>query len=532
MRYLLLLSVLFCSVACKNSSSKNGLNKKDSLPATTNIDASIKGNFSNQRKLVLTDNEISAFFQQYKDVEVYDSAVTAFYQMRERRYAWFDENGLTEPAHNLFNRLSNLKDEGLRMFPPYIDELDSMMMADQVLSVEKDYQTELLLSALYFYYAKHVWEGVDEKESIAQEWYLPRKKVNAGDYLDSLLSNSSNQSNFEKPLYKQYYLLRDALKKYYQLSESGGWEQIHTRLKKIQLKDSLPEIIAIKTRLVKTGELAVHDSSMVFNEELLDAVKKFQENNGLESDGIIGAGVLTAMNVSVEKRIEQIMINMERCRWVPAQLSNEYLVVNIPDYKLYAFKGDSLLWDMNVVVGKALHKTVIFYGELKYVVFSPYWNVPNSIYKAEIVPGMAKDPAYLEKHNMEKYGNTVRQKPGPNNSLGLVKFLFPNSYNIYLHDTPSKNLFSRSNRAFSHGCIRVADPLFLSKYLLRDEPEWTEEKIVAAMHKGKERYVQLKETVPVFIAYLTAWVSGEGALQFREDIYKRDERLAKTILKK
>jgi L,D-transpeptidase YcbB len=185
---------------------------------------------------------------------------------------------------------------------------------------------------------------------------------------------------------------------------------------------------------------------------------------------------------------------------------------------------------MNVVVGQAVHKTVIFNGDLKYVVFSPYWNVPPGILKNEVLPGIRRDPNYLTIHRMEKVGNNYRQKPGANNSLGLVKFLFPNSYNIYLHDTPSKDLFGRDNRAFSHGCIRLAEPKKLAEYLLRDQPQWTSEKITQAMNAGKEQYITLKDPVPVFIAYFTAFVSSDGKLNFRQDVYNRDSRLAKTIL--
>ena len=185
---------------------------------------------------------------------------------------------------------------------------------------------------------------------------------------------------------------------------------------------------------------------------------------------------------------------------------------------------------MNVVVGKDLHQTVVFNGDIKYVVFSPYWNIPPSILKKEILPAIKKNPNYLSKNNMEWNGNGVRQKPGPSNALGLVKFLFPNSFNIYLHDSPAKNLFGAQTRAFSHGCIRLAEPKKLAVYLLKDDPQWTEKKIDAAMHAGKEKYVTLKNPVPVFIGYLTAWVDQQGRLNLRKDIYKRDQALAEMLL--
>jgi len=236
------------------------------------------------------------------------------------------------------------------------------------------------------------------------------------------------------------------------------------------------------------------------------------------------------MNAPISKLIQQIIVNMERSRWVPVDLVSNYIVVNIPAYKLSVYENDTVAWTMNVVVGKPAHKTVIFNGNIKYIVFSPYWNVPSSILKNEVLPGIKRNKNYLASHNMEWNGGSVRQKPGPKNSLGLVKFLFPNSYDIYLHDTPSKSLFGENTRAFSHGCIRLAEPQKFAEYLLRNDPSWNKQKIVAAMNSGKEQYVTLKETVPVFIAYFTAWVDRQGKINFRNDVYKRDSRLDKMIL--
>jgi L,D-transpeptidase YcbB len=223
------------------------------------------------------------------------------------------------------------------------------------------------------------------------------------------------------------------------------------------------------------------------------------------------------------------MVNMERCRWVPAALTGDYFIINIPAFELFAFEKDSVVFTMKVVVGQEVHKTVIFNGDLKYVVFSPYWNVPPDIMNREILPAIRKNPSYLAKHDMEWNGKVLRQKPGPQNPLGRVKFLFPNSYNIYLHDSPAKILFNKDSRAFIHGCIRLAEPKKMALYLLRNNPQWTEEKIDAAMNSGKEQWVTLKDPVPVYIAYLTAWVGRDGKLNLRNDIYHRDQQLASML---
>jgi murein L,D-transpeptidase YcbB/YkuD len=223
---------------------------------------------------------------------------------------------------------------------------------------------------------------------------------------------------------------------------------------------------------------------------------------------------------------------MERCRWISPEFARAkaYIVVNIPSFKLNLIRNGKSELESPVIVGKYVTKTVIFSGMLSYIVFSPYWNLPQSIINKEVKPGMAKNKNYLEAHNMEWNNGQVRQKPGKNNSLGLVKFIFPNSNDIYMHDTPVKSLFARESRAFSHGCIRVGKPRDLAIALLEDDPNWTPQKIDAAMHAGKENTYVLKNKIPVYIGYLTAWVNQQGEINFYDDIYENDERLARLLI--
>ena len=207
-------------------------------------------------------------------------------------------------------------------------------------------------------------------------------------------------------------------------------------------------------------------------------------------------------------------------------------MVNIPSFNLTYFKNGKPALESKVVVGKSLNRTVVFSADMKYIVFSPYWDVPPSILKKEILPAIAKNPNYLEEHDMEWFDGRVRQRPGLENSLGLVKFVFPNSNNIYLHDTPSKNLFNEEKRAFSHGCIRVAKPVELANLILKDDKAWNPEKIAAAMYSGIETWHPLKNKIPVYIGYFTAWVDDDGILHFYEDVYKRDNQLANLIFTK
>jgi len=225
-------------------------------------------------------------------------------------------------------------------------------------------------------------------------------------------------------------------------------------------------------------------------------------------------------------------MNMDRMRWMASDSGNSLIVVNIPEFVLHVYEKNKKVFDMNVVVGKEGHSTMMFNGDLNQVVFCPYWNVPSGIVQKEIVPEMETHPDYLEKQDMEMTGKdenglpVIRQKPGDKNALGKVKFLFPNSFNIYFHDTPVKSLFQKNKRAYSHGCIRLENPEKMAGYVLRNQPEWTPEKIREAMNSGEQRFVRVKDPIPVVITYYTAWVDDDGKLNFRGDIYGHDNDLA------
>ena len=444
-------------------------------------------------------------------------------------YAWYETSGLIEEAAHLYTHLNNLQDEGILEEAPYIKNLDSLIN-DPVVTTKPDSVLEILLTAEYLFYADRVWNGISENQTSKLEWYLPRKKLDLPYITDSLIRDTSAPLFSDNYSNQQYNLLKSSLKKYRQLEISADWKQIDVK-NKFKLNDHSPDIVLIRKKLYELGDLDQNTGSDIFDDSLQSAIKSFQIRYGMKVDGIMGAAFLKYLNTPIQEYIRKIIINMERARWVPLDLKSHYLLINIPSFTLYAYDNNNLDFSMNVVVGKNVHKTVLFSGDIKYIVFSPYWDVPASILKNEILPGIQKDPNYLKRNNMEWVGSRVRQKPGPKNSLGLVKFLFPNSYNIYLHDTPAKSLFQESTRAFSHGCIRLGEPEKLANYLLRNSPDWTPEKINAAMHKGVEKYVTLKNPVPVYIGYLTAFVDNKGRINFRDDIYKRDDALGKMIIK-
>lgn len=462
-----------------------------------------------------------------------------FYNARNYQYAWFFSDGVAEQAFNFLNQQTDymaysgdtsLKNIALKQL------YDTLENGGRIVPMNDSNRlnTELLLTGQFFRYAEKAYQGNNSLDAADLKWFIPRKKINMVATLDSLIAHKGEKPTAYEPLNIYYQRLKESLLQYYEIEKKGGWEPVVTNRKKLQKGDTGEVIIAIKNRLRRTGDFDLSDSSDLFTDSLVTAVKRFQHRYGTTEDGIVGAAMLKEMNQPVQKRIRQMLINLERMRWVPAKVEGDYLLVNIPEFKLHIFENSKPVYAMNVVVGTSQNNTVIFYGDLKYVVFSPYWNVPAGILKNEVIPGMKKDKNYLSKHNMEINGYTgglpnVRQKPGPNNSLGKVKYLFPNSYSIYMHDTPAKSLFGESRRAFSHGCIRLGEPKKLATFLLRKDSSWTSKAIDAAMNSGKEKYITLKDAVPVFIGYFTSWVDSKGDLNFRDDVYGHDARIEKKM---
>jgi L,D-transpeptidase YcbB len=533
MRKILCFIGLLSIWGCRDSNNKSEADrKKDSINKEVQQTArDIAGNFSDQSTLRFSSSRLDSFFIKYDTLRGFQNDLKQFYTTRHYAFAWYTDSGLTEQASHLYVRLENLPEEGLNVVLPYKRTLDSLINIGNTQTTDQKSETELLLTSLYFFFAQKVWGGMEESATQQVDWLMPRKKLSYAGLLDSMLKPGGTSTAI-KPVYRQYSLLKEYLKKYKALPPDNITITLPGN-KPIRPGDTSLMIIKLRKKLMLLGDLpnGYDTTSGIYDSILLTAVKRFQKRHGMKEDGIAGGGMVRELNVPVQKRIEKIIVNMERNRWLPTDVRGRYLAVNIPEFVLHAYNDDSLLWNMNVVVGRDVNKTVIFAGTINQIVFSPYWNVTANILKKEILPGIQKNPAYLETHHMEKFGDGVRQKPGPWNSLGGVKFLFPNSHNIYLHDTPSKSLFQESKRAFSHGCIRVAEPKNLAMYMLRDDPTWTEERITKAMASGKEQYVAVKNPMPVYITYFTAWVDRQGDLNFREDIYNRDSQLSNLLMK-
>ena len=341
-------------------------------------------------------------------------------------------------------------------------------------------------------------------------------KIQALQFQPIIKDNGSNKSNCHEGLEKE--IIRNQ-----SIEKNGGWSKIIWEKKTIQLGDSSELVQHIRKRLALTAETNEKDTSGIFDKQFEEDIIGFQTRNGLKPDGRIGIATLNALNIPVQERIRQIKVNMERCLQLPENFGDKYIIVNIPAFELIAIKKNTPVFKSKIVTGKESDKTAIFKGTMQYVVFAPYWNIPKSIMYKEILPSVARHPGYLEQNNMEWFDGKIRQRPDPWNALGGVKFIFPNAYNMYMHDTPAKTLFNENSRAFSHGCIRIEEPVKMSLFLLEDQKEWNLERINAAMKMEKETVVVLKEKTTVHILYFTAFIDENGILNFRRDIYGRDK---------
>jgi murein L,D-transpeptidase YcbB/YkuD len=462
----------------------------------------------------------------------------SFYNTRDYQYAWFSSNGLTEQAlgfWNLRNYAAYSGDTSLKN--KTLEQKMNAIMAEDTLQVSASdksvLNTELALTQSLIMYALGNYEkGYVKRKEL--ERFIPFKKEDAVTVADSLINKKHKDDKYFADVNDSYKSLKTELEKYLQIVKSGGWPGITGDVKTYKKGTSSPEIAVLKKRLQISGDMQAQDTSRVFDDTLTNAIKFFQNRLGLTQDGLITASLLNDLNISAQQRLQQILINMNRMRWMPQEPQGQLILVNIPEFILHVVDGKNKVFDMPVVVGKEGHNTMMFTGKLSQIVFSPYWNVPPSIVKKEILPKMQSDPNYLQEQNMEVTGNAgglpvIRQLPGEKNSLGRVKFLFPNSYDIYFHDTPAKSLFSKDKRAFSHGCIRLSDPEKMAEYLLQDNPNWTPDKIEEAMNSDTPQTVPVKNPVLVFITYYTAWVDENGLLNFRDDIYKRDSTVANKM---
>jgi murein L,D-transpeptidase YcbB/YkuD len=488
---------------------------------------------------IIDSSAIATFLSRHPEYSGDSTAVLDFYQQRGMQFAWIVGDSLSGSAE-AFMDFASMPDSAAPDTAPrtsQLAEIHDEAHAQEGHSAPCDScltDIELRLTAEFFRFADRRYNGYLSRDVRDLNWFIPRGKKDLTRLLDSMAVGKMDLSAYE-PVHPQFPLLRAAIARYRTIVDSP-WTalELPAQKRKLQRRDSAEVVGAIRHRLFLLGDLASDDSSERFDSSLATGVKNFQQRHGLAPDGVIGAGFFKAIDVPPADRLRTMLINIERLRWVPEKLPANLILVNIPEFRLHVFDGDSEALSMDVVVGARATHTVVFSDTLTQVVFSPGWTLPESITRNEVLPAIKKDSHYLSKHHMEIIGGSkampiIRQKPGPDNSLGLVKFLFPNSYGIYMHDTPAKSLFGAEARAFSHGCIRVSQPKALAEFLLRDDPSWTSERMDKAMHGGKELFVPLKIKRPVLIAYYTSWVDAAGRVNFRDDVYGHDARLGQEL---
>ena len=468
--------------------------------------------------------------------------VRRFYQAQNYQLIWINGSKPSKRFGELVKVLDAAEDHGLPA-ALYRTPLHDPSVANAQIASERAPELDVQTTAAFFRYFLHLTSGRLDPRELQSLWTLRPKRPDLVDALTGAIRNNDLVRVMQElqPPQQEYREMQQALKRYRAIASKGGWPSVPTiaRLKPGEQSTVVP---VLRQRLAIEGDLdAAHekDPSPVYDATLVDAVKRFEERHRIKPDGLVDAELVKAMNVPVEMRIRTIELNLERWRWLPNEMPARYIFVNVPDFRLETIENGKTVMDMRVVVGAADNKTPIFADEMTHVVFSPYWNVPPNIAQEETIPRAARDPGFLDRNNMEVVGPSgdvvdpssvdwssangyrVRQRPGSGNALGGVKFMFPNNFDVYLHDTNATTLFDRIERGLSHGCVRVEEPYKLAQYVLRDQPDWTPEAIDEAMKSGREKHVKLKAAIPVFIVYKTAWVH-QGGVRFLKDLYGHD----------
>lgn len=479
------------------------------------------------------------------------------YQNNGRSSLWVTASGPSERAVEIFSTLKNSGVDGLTPADYGVEEITALWEATEP---EELARLDTLITVNLIQYIHDISRGHLELRDAD-----PHLFAEAGDadfdplaMVDKVLAASDLSVFFAKlpPAHSHYAELKRSLEVYLDLAQRGGWNQI-PQGKIIRPGDRDQRIAAIVTRLAATNDLItpVEDDSLYLY-SLVPSVKKFQTRHGLNPDGEVGPNTLAAMNIPVHEAVRKIMINMARWRWQAHHLGEKYILVNIANFNLSGFDNGEVKINFPVIVGKLQAQTPVFSDKVQYVTFNPFWNIPASIARDEELPGLRNDPFHLVKRHIRVFPNwnedaeeldstsidweaisesqisgyRLRQDPGPWNALGDVKFIFPNKYAVYMHSTSLPHLFQEKQRDFSHGCIRVSDPLALAEFILsQGEQRLPQEEIEQIIQTGERKVVVAETPVPVHITYQTTWVGGDGLVYFGRDIYGRDKKLARAL---
>lgn len=501
----------------------------------------------------------------HSDFSNYRIQLSNFYQLSNFSLVWSDNGLPTNPARAVIEILRSAQSKGLepedydgsrwearlsRFRQPGFDGVDLARF-------------DLAVTVSAIRYISDLAFGRVNPRAVGCLIDVDTKRCDLPDLMREIASGGNTRAILSsvEPPFEGYQRTLKALEVYRRLAQQGNSGKLPTLTRTVEPGGSYSGVSQLAHLLQRLGDLSADFTlpldSQVYEGDLVDAVRHFQIRHGLDADGCIGKSTLQQLNTPISHRVRQLELTLERWRWVPHQFSRPPIVVNIPEFRLRAFdESYRTELEMKVVVGKAYrHRTPVFAADLKYVIFHPYWNVPRAIQRAELVPHLERDLSYLTKHGYEvvkregqiapsqsvsddllakiRSGDlTLRQLPGAQNALGRVKFMLPNENNVYLHDTPAHELFSRSRRDFSHGCIRLEHADELAIWVLRDDPDWPPGRITAAMNRNRTIQVNLNHPIPVLIIYGTAVVLDKGDVRFFDDIYRYDALLDVQLAKR
>jgi len=465
-----------------------------------------------------------------------------------------------ENLNQMYFVLLNIYKEGLNPEDYHLSAIeklaDKIILSDEpgVADIEN---LELLLTDALLVMSSDLAIGRTDAETIDPQWKASRRVLPADWdlFIESTLQNQCIVESLQKltPRHREYSNLKKSLEQYRQIEEKGGWGRFVSSMPKLEIGMCHPDIALIRNRLAFNQgyfENGNEDFNL-FDQVLYEQVRLFQERNGLTADGVVGKSTIEAMNITVEERIASIEGNLERWRWLNEDLGDRYITVNIANFELQVIENSNMVFRTRVIVGRNVRKTPVFSSMMTYLVLNPAWTVPPTILNSDIIPSVIANPDYLSEKNLKilrsdgtevnplsidwkkvvtnGFPYSIRQEAGPDNALGRVKFIFPNKYSVYIHDTPNRNLFGSTNRSLSSGCIRVNNYLELAAWLMKDDPSWTSAQIKKVIDQGKERTVILAKPIKVHIVYLTAWASDDGTVYFRKDIYERDQSLLTAL---
>jgi murein L,D-transpeptidase YcbB/YkuD len=492
--------------------------------------------------------------------------IPLFYQERGFAPAWMNGRELRPKAKVLIQAVQNAFQDGLEPQDYHaiaIAETLAMLTNASDFTIQKQAEywadLDLLLTDAFLLLGTHLSGGRIDPETLHSDWLVDERSID----LLLLLHTASDVNRLDRaieqlrPAHRGYLGLRNAMRQLRNQQTQGGWPAIAGG-STLRPDNSDPRVQTLRRRLELSGDIEsghTSDAPTHYDDTLVDAVKRFQTRHGLTPDGAVGPKTRKAMNVSIDKRIRQIELNLERWRWLPHDLGHRRIVVNTADFSLRVVEEDADILKMRVVVGRPARRTPVFSSQMSYMVFNPYWNVPHTIAVEDILPKLVSDVDYLARQNIRvftdwtesageinpqtmnwtRYDETyfpfrLRQEPGPNNALGRIKFIFPNRFAVYLHDTPQRSLFNFTQRDFSSGCIRLENAQALAAYLLNGQSSGRPETLASILNRGTRRVVRIPNPIPVHLIYMTAWVDHDNRLQFRNDIYHRDRDL-NTALK-